>query len=201
MKIYKSIILAPLLMMAYSVQSSVAGSFGRTTLAELNRDAIKRCPENKIEDFVLESYMGKWYEIARYANSYETECASGGTAEYTKTSDSSFKVINTCKYLSIDENGKEVQLSRSIEGRAKVNISGQIKVSFFGPFFADYNVVYVDKNYTTAVVSNKKKDNLWILTRAEKISDEKMSEILKWLRKAGYSTASLILHSNNVSPR
>ena len=87
--------------------------------------------------------MGKWHEIARYMNNYETECF-GGTAEYEKINDRSFKVINTCSYLKLDEKGEDKVHTRKIEGIAKISKSGQIKVSFFKPFYADYNVVYVN---------------------------------------------------------
>jgi apolipoprotein D and lipocalin family protein len=44
---------------------------------------------------------------------------------------------------------------------------GQLKVSFFGPFYGGYNILELDKdNYQYALVAGPDRDYLWILARS-----------------------------------
>ena len=49
----------------------------------------------------LDKYAGLWYEIARYPNSFEKDCA-GVTAEYARREDGRISVTNTCHKGSPD---------------------------------------------------------------------------------------------------
>ena len=42
---------------------------------------------------------------------------------------------------------------------------GQLKVSFFGPFYGGYNVVDLDPDYPLALVVGPNRSYLWILSR------------------------------------
>ncbi|TFI27978.1 lipocalin family protein, partial [Herbaspirillum sp. 3C11] len=45
----------------------------------------------------LKRYVGKWYEIARFPNSFQKKCISNVTAEYRARSDGDIDVTNRCK--------------------------------------------------------------------------------------------------------
>ena len=47
-----------------------------------------------------------------------------------------------------------------------------LKVSFFGPFYAGYNVIQLDADYMYALVSGGRFKYLWILSRETTIPDE-----------------------------
>ena len=55
------------------------------------------CPSVNIQqNFELNKYLGKWYEIGRVKNVPYTASTRCGTAEYELQEDGTLKVINTC---------------------------------------------------------------------------------------------------------
>ena len=74
---------------------AAAGSAG----AEVYRDtAVAMQPVGQLD---LDRYLGKWYEIARFPNSFETGC-QGVTAEYALRGDGKVRVVNTCHTGAVD---------------------------------------------------------------------------------------------------
>jgi apolipoprotein D and lipocalin family protein len=69
---------------------------------------------------------------------------------------------------------------------------GALKVSFFGPFYAAYNVIALDANYRYALVAGKNLDYLWILSREKTIPDEVKNNYLRKARDVGYNTDKLV---------
>jgi len=67
-----------------------------------------------------------------------------------------------------------------------------LKVSFFGPFYAGYNVVALDENYQYALVAGKNLNYLWILSRTKNIPDEVKTNYLKIAKEIGYDTSKFI---------
>ena len=106
-------------------------------------------PENvkPVENFKLESYLGKWYEIARLDHSFERGL-SRVTADYSLRDDGGLKVIN--RGYSVKENKW-----KEAEGKAyfvRGSDEGYLKVSFFGPFYGSYIVFELDhENYGSSV--------------------------------------------------
>ena len=82
-----------------------------------------------VDQFQVERYLGKWYEIARLDHSFERGL-SRVSAEYSLRPDGGVRVINR-GYLETEGKWKEA------EGRAYFvsrSDQGFLKVSFFGPF-------------------------------------------------------------------
>jgi apolipoprotein D and lipocalin family protein len=67
-----------------------------------------------------------------------------------------------------------------------------LKVSFFGPFYAGYNVIALDEDYKYALVSGDRFKYLWILSRKTSIPDDIKSKYLKIAESLGYKTSDLI---------
>lgn len=79
----------------------------------------------------LSSYLGRWYEIARYDSSFERDC-EGVTAEYSLRPDGMIRVLNICH-----KGGPEGRVGTA-EAKAKIipgSGNAKLKVSYFGPFF------------------------------------------------------------------
>jgi apolipoprotein D and lipocalin family protein len=114
-----------------------------------------------VEDFSLDRYLGTWYEIARIDNSFEKNFEEV-SATYRLDDDGSVRVENRGF-----DTGR--QRWKSVNGRAKFAgpvERGALKVSFFGPFYASYNVLALDhEGYRWALVSGHDRDLLWILAR------------------------------------
>ena len=73
-----------------------------------------------------------------------------------------------------------------------VSDPAHLEVSFFGPFYNDYNILMVDKNYKVALVGSKSPNYLWILSRTPRLSDQILNVILDEAQSRGYDTGKLI---------
>ncbi|MDP3300522.1 MAG: lipocalin family protein [Sulfuricurvum sp.] len=133
----------------------------------------------------LNRYAGKWYEIARYENTFERGCV-GATADYTSL-DGSIDVTNRC----YDSLGK---MTGEAKGSAKVvpeSANSKLKVSFFWPFYGDYWVIKLADDYRYSVVGDPSRKYLWILARTPKLNESDRQAILTELPKFGYDADKL----------
>jgi apolipoprotein D and lipocalin family protein len=140
-----------------------------------------------IENFDASRYLGKSYEIARFDFRFERDI-NNTTAEYSINDDGSIKVVNSgYNYLK----NKKVQAI----GKAKFVKSssiGELKVSFFGPFYGAYNIIMLDKEYKYALIAGKNLKYLWILSREKTIPDEIKELYINEAKRIGYKTENLI---------
>lgn len=147
-------------------------------------------PENvrPVDNFRLDDYLGKWYEIARLDHSFERGL-SRVSAEYTLRDDGGVKVVNR-GYSAKEGKWKDV------EGKAffiQNPDQGYLKVSFFGPFYGSYIVFELDhEQYQYALVSGPNTSYLWILARTPKLSDDIRDELVKIAAARGFDTNALI---------
>ena len=131
----------------------------------------------------LNRYLGEWYEIARFDHSFERGVELS-KANYTQNADGTIKVVN-----SGIKNGKP----KTAVGKGKTtDTPGLLRVSFFGPFYADYRVMLIDKDYSHALVGSGSADYLWILSRTSGLSETAKSELLAEAQRRGYVTDKLI---------
>ena len=131
----------------------------------------------------LNHYLGEWYEIARFDHSFERGVEQA-KANYTQNADGTIKVANTGI-----KNGKP----KTAIGKGKAtDTPGLLRVSFFGPFYADYRVMLIDKDYSHALVGSGSADYLWILSRTSGLSETAKSELLSEAKRRGYDTDKLI---------
>jgi apolipoprotein D and lipocalin family protein len=142
-----------------------------------------------VDDFMVEKYLGKWYEIARLDHSFERGL-SRVTAEYSLRDDGGVKVLNRG---FVAEEGKW----KEAEGKAFfVNepTQGYLKVSFFGPFYGSYIIMELDeKDYQYSLVCGPKKSYLWILSRTPKLQEEVKIALIAKAKAAGFETDKLIV--------
>lgn len=140
-----------------------------------------------VKHFDLKRYLGKWYEIARYPNSFE-KGLEGITAVYTMRDDGKVKVANS-GYRDADPK----RLKTAI-GKAKTTErQGVLKVSFFLNFYSDYIVMELDQeNYSYSVVGSSTDKYLWILSRTPTLPQETINMIFQKLADRGYDTTKLI---------
>lgn len=140
-----------------------------------------------VHDFDVDRYLGTWYEIARIDFKYEKGLIYT-TATYSKNEDGSIAVLNR-GYNKVKDEWKEA------EGKAKFvdkTDEAKLKVSFFGPFYAGYNVVALDVEYKYALVAGKNLDYLWILSREKEIPESVKQNYLNVARGIGYDVSRLL---------
>lgn len=140
-----------------------------------------------VRPFELTRFLGKWYEIARLDYHYEKNL-SFVTAEYSLNEDGTVKVVNR----GFDaEKGEWEQ----VEGKAKFTgdeHEGELKVSFFGPFWSGYNVISIDPEYRYALIAGENRDYLWILSRETDIPDDVRNEFLRQACRLGFEINDLV---------
>lgn len=141
-----------------------------------------------VKQLDLERYMGTWYEIARFDHKFERNL-EGVTATYKLRPNGKITVINQGYKNSL--NGK---LKRA-KGKAKQpnpDEPGKLKVSFFLFFYADYNILELDKNYQWVLIGSSTNKYLWILSRTPQLDQQTLNMTLEKARQKGYDTSKLI---------
>jgi apolipoprotein D and lipocalin family protein len=131
----------------------------------------------------LARYMGRWYEIARFDHWFERGL-SQAQARYAMREDGGIDVVNTAY--------REEKMKTSA-GRGKLtNRSGLLRVSFFWPFYADYRILWLDRDYRYALVGGGTADYLWILSRTPTIDLSVRKTILDEAVRRGYDVRKLL---------
>lgn len=134
----------------------------------------------------LERYLGLWHEAARLPNNFERDCVDV-TAEYGRRDDGLISVLNTCR----DSEGRV----RDAEGRAKPAGEpgeGKLKVSFFGPFWADYWVLERADDYSWSIVGEPGGRYLWVLTREDGLTSERRAFFEQRITALGFRPSDLV---------
>ena len=140
-----------------------------------------------VDNFELERYLGKWYEIARLDHRFERGLQAV-TAEYSMTDTGNVKVFNSGFSLK--------KLERvEAEGKAKFvgdTSMGHLKVSFFGPFYASYVVFEIDDDYQNAFISGNNEKSLWFLSRAASPAQATIDSFVARASELGFPVDELI---------
>ena len=153
-----------------------------------NPESMNTIDTSTVAHLDLKRYLGKWYEIARFPNSFEKDLV-GVTATYSMRRDGKIKVVNQGYKGTL--NGK---LSRSV-GKAKIpdpNHPARLKVSFFLFFYGDYYVLELDEDYQYAMIGSSSPNYFWILSRSPQMDEEVYQMLLEKARGRGYDLSTLI---------
>ena len=140
-----------------------------------------------VDNFDANRYLGTWYEIARLDHRFERGLEQV-SAHYSLNPDGSIKVINR----GYDPEQRQWQQA---EGTAKFVAEptiGQLKVSFFGPFYGGYNVLQLAPDYRYALISGPDRDYLWILARSASLPEQDLKFLVAEAKRMGFATEQLI---------
>jgi apolipoprotein D and lipocalin family protein len=136
----------------------------------------------------LKRYMGEWYEIAHFPESFEKNCY-GTKANYTLQDDGSVEVVNTCHKGSVDGESKKVRGKATV---ADPSTNAKLEVQFFWPFKGDYWILDVDDDYQYALVGEPSRDSLWILSRTSTMNLVALQQLREKAEKLGFDTSRFI---------
>lgn len=151
--------------------------------------ACSHLPENikPVSDFELNRYLGTWYEIARLDHSFERGLEQV-TAEYSLRDDGGVKVVNR-GFNTKKQAWKEATGKAYFVGDENI---GQLKVSFFGPFYGGYNIIALDEAYQYAMVCGPDRSYLWILARTPDLDSSVLNDLVRAAEGLGFATDQLI---------
>ena len=142
-----------------------------------------------VQDFELQRYLGRWYEIARLDHSFERGLVNV-TAAYTLQEDGRVRVINK-GYRPAEDAWETAEGVAAFVGATDV---GRLKVSFFGPFYGGYNIIALDKAaYRYALVCGPNRSYLWILAREPQLDAGVIEALVGRARELGFATEDLIM--------
>ena len=140
-----------------------------------------------VRGFEPDRYMGTWYEIARLPQYFERDLDEV-KAQYTWNDDGTIRVENS---------GVRDGERKSATGTAKLKdpdakpLTGELRVSFFWPFYSDYRVIELAPDYSYAVVTGGSRDYLWVLARRPSMEKVQLDAILKRAAELGFDIGEL----------
>lgn len=140
-----------------------------------------------VGNFDVDRYLGKWYEIARLDHRFERGLEAV-SAEYSQREDGLINVRNRGWSTDKDE-------WKEADGRAKfagADDTGQLEVSFFGPFFASYVIFELDEDYSRAWVTGNDRSTLWLLSRTPTVDDAAFARFESRATALGFELDELI---------
>jgi apolipoprotein D and lipocalin family protein len=140
-----------------------------------------------VNSFESQRYLGKWYEIARFDFKFEKNL-NNTTAEYSMNTDGSIRVKNRgLNYVT----GEWQEAIGKAKFRGDPSVA-ELEVSFFGPFYAGYNVIALDPEYRYALVAGQNFSYLWILSRTPTIPEDVRMEYITLAESLGFNVADFI---------
>lgn len=151
-------------------------------------------PLDVVQHVDLQKYLGKWYEVARFDQSFQKNCTAT-QAHYSMRSDGDIKVMNTCRLFTPDG---ELKVA---EGRAWVKdkkSNAKLKVQFFLKaiklsFLAgNYWILDLDQNYQYALIGDPSRKYLWILSRTKVMDEAIFQNLVKKAEELKFDTSKLL---------
>ncbi len=148
-----------------------------------------------VNNFELERYLGKWYEIARFDHSFERGLESV-TAEYSLRDDGGVVVKNRGYSVEEKEWSESVGKAYFVQDKS----TGYLKVSFFGPFYAPYVIFELDeKDYQYAFITSSSHSYIWFLSRTPTVSEELKNKFKENIKSNGFNPDNLIWVDHEVA--
>jgi apolipoprotein D and lipocalin family protein len=142
----------------------------------------------------LDRYIGEWFEIARFPNRFQRQCAGDVRATYRRRDDGRIDVINSCR---LTDGGVTVAegVARVVDTRSSAKLEVRFAPAYlsFLPFvWGDYWIIGLAQDYSWAVVGSPDREYLWILSRTPDVSDAVYDEALGRARANGFDTTRLV---------
>ncbi len=147
-----------------------------------------------VENFDISRYIGKWYEIARLDHRFE-KGLSNTSATYSLRTDGGIDVVNR-GYDRKKAAWKEASGKGYFLGDRSV---GRLKVSFFPPFYASYNVIALDREgYSYALVCGPNRGYLWILARTPSLDRKVVDNLVQYAAGKGFPVGELVFPEHDM---
>lgn len=145
-----------------------------------------------VQNIDASQYLGTWYEIARLDHSFERGLQNV-TAKYIKNEDGTIKVINRGLNAKKNEWSEAEGKAHFVDAaNADGTFTGKLKVSFFGPFYGNYNIIELDKPYYNYAMVTGGKEYLWILSRTPQLAYPIKQHLIARAKELGFATDKLI---------
>lgn len=151
-------------------------------------------PLATIPSLDLKRYMGTWYEIAKFPNTFQEDCVGFTTATYSLREDGRVDVLNRCRRADGSMDAAEgVARQPGGPGSPKLEVRfAPAILSWLPMVWGDYWVIDLDPDYQLAAVSEPKREYLWILSRSPKVDPAVYDALLGRLKAQGLDMNRLV---------
>lgn len=147
-----------------------------------------------VSGFELDRYLGTWYEIARLDHRFERGLTNV-SANYTLRDDDGVRVVNRGFRTKTAEWEEAIGKAYLVDAPDV----GQLKVSFFGPFYGGYNILELDiEDYQYALVAGPDRSYLWILARSPDLPEPIVQSLVEKARSLEFPVDELIYVSHDA---
>ena len=144
-------------------------------------------PLQVVSQVDINRYLGRWYEIARYPNWFQENCYAV-TADYELIEDGYIKVVNRCKDRKLNGEMREALGKAHV---VDVSTNAKLKVTFHWPFYGNYWIIDLGNDYEYSVVSEPKRQYLWILSRKPTMETLKYKRLVESLADRNFDMSML----------
>ena len=140
-----------------------------------------------VENVDINRYMGTWFEISKIPNRFQKNCAGNTTAKYTLLDNGDINITNSCL-----ENDGKTNIATGIARLADPDTNAKLKVSFFSIFgihffWGNYWILYLNEDYTIALIGEPNRKYGWILSRKTILKPEELAPVFMKLKENGYN--------------
>jgi apolipoprotein D and lipocalin family protein len=147
-----------------------------------------------VERVDLDRYTGQWFEVARFPNRFQRQCAGDVRATYIQRPDGRIDVVNECRK---EDGSTETArgIARVVDERTQAKLKVRFAPSFlsFLPFvWGDYWVIGLADDYSWATVGSPDREYLWILSRTPQLDAEARAQAEARAAANGFDTGRLV---------
>jgi apolipoprotein D and lipocalin family protein len=143
----------------------------------------------------VQRYLGTWYEIAKYPNWFQKKCVSNTKAVYSVRADGTLKVLNSCRTAEgevSEAEGTARQIGAKDSPKLEVRFA-PAWLSFIPMVWGDYWVIDLDPQYQVAVVSDPRREYLWVLSRMPQLDKKTYEDVLQRIQNQMFDVRRLEL--------
>jgi apolipoprotein D and lipocalin family protein len=142
----------------------------------------------------VDRYVGKWYEVARFPNQFQTKCTGDVTAEYQKRDDGRLGVVNRCRM-----EGRKFEQVAGVARIVDTDSNAKLKVRFAPAWlgwlpqvWGDYWIVGLAQDYSYAVVGDPRREYLWVLSRTPNMPEESYQAAVRQAGEQSFDVTKLV---------
>ena len=148
----------------------------------------------------LDRYAGRWFEIARYPNRFQKQCAGDVVARYARRPDGDIDVVNTCRTSAgtVKEAKGLARLAERGGSQAKLQVRfAPAFLSWLPAVWGDYWILSLADDYSWAIVGDRARKYLWLLARTPSISDDLYRPLAQEAAARGFDPGTLVKTTNH----
>ena len=171
----------------------VAVALAVAALPAVAQGTVAAPPLEPVASVDLERYMGRWHELARFPNRFQSDCIAPATADYALQPGGRVQVINRCPQAGgkVDEAiGEARRIGEAGSPKLEVRFA-PAWLSWLPMVWGNYWVIDLDPAYQLAVVSEPTREYLWVLSRQPQVDAATWAALTLRLQEKGFDLSRL----------